>query len=312
MLRWFCNHLAGHRRLHMPRVGDAAAVGTQLSTPEGTNVTSLVQEHDFAKPWAKRRVKIYAWCFALASVIAVGVIIGVGVGLLPMAPETGVIACFLFITPVFVAFVTSWLDVPGENRTTLEKANEFQMIWFVVAAAASELWWEVAWLIGDVMGLMHLNQQQRWGFIFWYYGVADVRYLNSDGALWAMEFAVVGGAIILLVAWWKLRAAGNDPAKRIRPLWWSFFAMSVMLTVFFIYYVAEARHGFPDFPRRGFWDISLVLIYENLPWIIAPIVSLPFVAKQLGYLYGKIAVRSASAESSGQIAQPAAVAAQIN
>jgi hypothetical protein len=57
--------------------------------------------------------------------------------------------------------------------------------------------------------------------------------------------------------------------------------------VFFIYFVAEARHGFPNFPRHGFWDVSIVLIYENLPWMIAPIVSLPFVAKQLGYLYRK-------------------------
>jgi len=63
--------------------------------------------------------------------------------------------------------------------------------------------------------------------------------------------------------------------------------MSAMLTVFFIYFVAEARHGFPNFPRHGFWDVSIVLIYENLPWMIAPIVSLTFVAKQLGYLYRK-------------------------
>jgi hypothetical protein len=35
------------------------------------------------------------------------------------------------------------------------------------------------------------------------------------------------------------------------------------------------------------------LVYENLPWMIAPIVSLPFVAKQLGYLYGRKALNSA-------------------
>ncbi|WP_181428429.1 Emopamil-binding protein [Mycolicibacterium moriokaense] len=285
------------------------AASAQIEQTGRVIVTLVEREHDFAKPWAKRRVRIYAWCFAVATIIAVGVIIGVGVGLLPMAPGTGVVACFLFITPVFVAFVTSWIDVPGENRTTLEKANEFQMIWFVVAAAASELWWELAWLIGDVLGWMHLTEKQPWGFIFWYYGVADVRYLNSDGSLWAMEAAVVGGATILLVAWWKLKAAGNDPAKRIRPLWWTFFSMSMMVTVFFIYYVAEARHGFPDFPRRGFWDISIVLIYENLPWVIAPLISLPFVAKQLGYLYGKIALTSASTRPTGQTAQPTTVVA---
>lgn len=269
-------------------------------------MTLLAQEHDFAKPWQKRRVTIYAWSFGFAAVIAVGVILGVGVGLLPMKPETGSIACFLFMTPVFIAFATSWFDVRGENRTTLEKANEFQMIWFVVAAAASELWWELAWVVGDLMGLMHtdhINGHNRWGFIFWYYSICDIRYLNSDGALWAEEFAVVAGALVLLICWWKLRSAGNDPDKRIPPLWWSFFAMSMMLTVFFIYYVAEARHGFPNFPRHGFGDIALVLIYENLPWMIAPIVSLPFVAKQLGYLYGQKALRSAAVKSAGLIAE---------
>ncbi len=256
-------------------------------------MTTPALEHDFAKPWAKQRVRTYTWCAAFTVTIALGSIIGVGVGLIPMVPLTGVIACFLFMTPVFVMFATSWIDAPGETRTTLEKANEFQMLWFCIAGAASELWWEVAWLVGDLMGKMHITDHQRWGWVIWYYGINDVRYLHSDGPLWAMELAVVTGAAILLFSWWKLRKAANDPEKRVRPLWWSFFTMAMMLTVFFIYFVAEARHGFPDFPRHGFWDVSIILIYENLPWVIAPIVSLPLVAKQLGYLYGKMALNSA-------------------
>ena len=106
------------------------------------------------------------------------------------------------------------------------------MLWFCIAGAASELWWEVAWLVGDLMGKMHITDHQRWGWVIWYYGINDVRYLNSDGPLWAMELAVVTGAAILLFSWWKLRKAGNDPEKRVRPLWWSFFTMSMMLTVF--------------------------------------------------------------------------------
>jgi uncharacterized membrane protein len=276
-------------------------------------VTTLEEEHDFAKPWAKRRVKTYAWCSAFTATVAVGSIIGVGVGWIPMVPLTGVIACFLFMTPVFVMFGASWINAPGETRTTLEKANEFQMLWFCIAGAASELWWELAWLVGDLAGWMHITDQQRWGWVFWYYGINDVRYLNSDGPLWAMELVVVIGAAVLLFSWWKLRKAGNDPDKRIRPLWWSFATMSAMLTVFFIYFVAEARHGFPNFPRHGFWDVSIILIYENLPWMIAPVVSLPFVAKQLGYLYGKRAQQAASVGSNRQTAQPAvAVGAHSN
>jgi hypothetical protein len=268
---------------------------------ERVDVNYLDQQHDFARPWAKHRVQTYLWSSVYATVIAVGAIVGVGVGWIPMVPETGIWACALFITPVFVAFVASWVDAPGENRTTLEKANEFQMIWFVVAAAASELWWELAWLVGDLFGWMDLDANDRWGWIFWYYGINDVRYLNSDGPLWAMEVAAVGGAALMLVAWFKLRSAGNDPEKRIKPLWWCFFTMSVMLCVFFIYFVAEARHGFPNFPRHNFADVFFILIYENLPWLIAPMVSLPFVAKQLGYLYRQLPPKSADSSGSERL-----------
>jgi hypothetical protein len=270
-------------------------------------MTTPVLEHDFTKPWAKQRVRIYAWSSAFTATVAVAGIIGVGVGWLPMVPETGIIACFLFMTPVFVMFVAAWINAPGETRTTLEKANEFSMLWFCIAGAASELWWEVAWLVGDLMGVMDIDETQRWGWVFWYYGIYDVRYLNSDGPLWAMELAVVVGAAILLYVWWKLRKAGNDPDKRIRPLWWSFAVMAMMLTVFFIYFVAEARHGFPNFPLRDFWGVAIVLVYENLPWMIAPIVSMPFVAKQLGYLYGQRALNRAAA-ATGEHAAPAVAA----
>jgi hypothetical protein len=258
------------------------------ASTEGVTVSYLDQKHDFTRPAAPFRKRVYWWSSAYATVVAVGLIVGVGVEWLPMDPEVGIWGCTLFITPVFLAFIVSWMDAPGENRTILEKANEFQMVWFVVAAAASELWWELVWLIGDLAGWMNLDENDRWGWIFWYYGINDTRYLTSDGDLWAMELAAVSGAAIMLYSWFKIRAAGNDPAKRIKPLWWCFFTMSVMLCVFFIYFVAEARHGFPHFPRHHFWDISMVLIYENLPWLIAPIVSLPFVAKQLGYLYRQL------------------------
>jgi hypothetical protein len=251
-------------------------------------VNYLDQKHDFAKPPARFRKNVYKSSAAFATVVAVGLILGVGLEVLPMDAAVGIYGCVLFITPVYIAFVVSWIDAPGENRTTLERANEFQMVWFVVAAAASELWWELVWLVGDPLGLMRLDEHDRWGWIFWYYGINDTRYLESDGALWAMEFVAVCGAAVMLYSWFKLRAAGNDPAKRIPPLWCCFVTMSVMLCVFAIYFIAEARHGFPHFERPYFWDVATILIYENLPWLIAPIISLPFVAKQLGYLYRQL------------------------
>ena len=52
-------------------------------------MTTPALEHDFAKPWAKQRVRTYTWCAAFTVTIALGSIIGVGVGLIPMVPLTG-------------------------------------------------------------------------------------------------------------------------------------------------------------------------------------------------------------------------------
>jgi hypothetical protein len=171
-------------------------------------------------------------------------------------------------------------DPPGENRTSLERANEFQMIWFFTAAVGSEISWELPWLIGDVMGWMHLTPKDTWGFAWWYYGDVDKRYLTSDGALWGLELAVVILAVVLLVQWFRLRKAGTHDPKRINALWWAFFSMAGMVTLFVTYFLMEARHGFSNV-RLGFWEITAILGYENLPWLIAPMISLPFVAKQL-------------------------------
>jgi len=86
------------------------------------------------------------------------------------------------------------------------------MIWFFTAAVGSEISWELPWLIGDVMGWMHLTPKDTWGFAWWYYGDVDKRYLTSDGALWGLELAVVILAVVLLVQWFRLRKARTIPS----------------------------------------------------------------------------------------------------
>ncbi|OJZ68995.1 Emopamil-binding protein [Mycobacterium paraffinicum] len=241
------------------------------------------EQHNFTRPWAKERKRVYLWCAVVMMIAFPGAVVAAGVGLIPMVRATGVIACTVFTIPMMIIFITAWRDAPGENRTVLERANEFQMIWFFAAAAGSEISWETPWLIGDVMGWMHLTPQDTWGFAWWYYGDVDRRYLTSDGALWGLELAVVTLAVILLVQWFRLRKAGNHDPKRINALWWAFFSMAGMLALFVTYFLMEVRHGFSDF-QLGFWEITVILGFENLPWLIAPVVSLPFVARQIMYL----------------------------
>ena len=179
--------------------------------------------------------------------------------------------------------VTAWWDAPQENRTTLEKANEFMIVWFPITAA-SQIFWELTWLVGDVFGKMNLTEKDHWGWLWWFYGAADTRYLISDAGLFGMESVAVIGGIIMITQWWRLLTARNDVAKRINALWWSVFAMSMMLAVLVIYYIAEARAGFANIDQ-GFWGFALKFVFMNIPWLVAPVVSLPFAAKQLAYLY---------------------------
>ncbi|MDG4666361.1 Emopamil-binding protein [Mycobacterium sp. 236(2023)] len=236
-------------------------------------------------------------------------VVGVGTGFVPNSPAAAYIGSMFFVTPFYVALATAWWgDAPGENRTKLEKANEFQMIWCFIAAFGSEITWELPWLILDAFGKMDLTADDRWGYFFYFYNQVDTRYLKSDPALYGMELTVVGLSLVLLFAGWRIRKAGNgDIAQRIRLQWLSFASMSAMLTIFVVYYMGEVRNGFANV-RKGFWDIAIIFIYDNVAWLIAPIVLLPLVAAQIGYLYRRQALENASSATPPADGRPAATA----
>ncbi|MCZ8377359.1 Emopamil-binding protein [Mycobacterium sp. CPCC 205372] len=242
----------------------------------------MSRRHDFSRPWAHHRKQIYIWTSVLGTLISVVPVVLVGIGVWPMEP-TGFIAAAAICVPIIIPMAAAWWDATGENRTSLEKANEFMIIWFPITAA-SQIFWELTWLVGDAAGLMNLTEQDRWGWLWWFYGAADTRYLISDAGLFGMEtFAVIGG-IVMINQWWRLLTAGDDVPKRINALWWSMVSLVNMLTVFGIYYVAEARDGFANI-EQGFWGFALKFVFMNIPWLVAPLVSIPFIIKQLAYLY---------------------------
>ncbi len=257
----------------------------------------MIEHHDFTKPYAKNRKRIYT---GVAAVMAAGYIVtagGTGLGIFPTTPITGLLACIIFTNAIWVAFWACWfVNGPGEKRTTLEKADEFTMLWACVAAVGSELTWELPWLVADALGRAHITPNDRWVYIWYYYARVDERYLHSDGALWGIEAVVVLAAVLLLVQWFRLRGTPTHDPKRISALWWSLFAMTVMLTIFVVYYAAEVRHGFPNV-QRGFWDLTVIFVYENLPWLLAPMISIPFTAMQLAYLYREQGRRNALAQT---------------
>jgi hypothetical protein len=269
------------------------------SSKKGTS--TVLEQHDFTKPWARQRKQVYIWSSVVALLITVIPFLMVGLGYWPMEP-TGYIVAAAICVPIIAPMVAAWWDAPGENRTTLEKVNEFMIVWFPITAA-SQIFWELPWLIGDAFGKMNLTDADHWRFVWYFYGVADTRYLHSDPGLFGMETVAVIGGIILIIQSPRLLTAGHNVAKRINALWWAFFAMSLMLAVITIYYVAETRAGYVNI-EQGSWGFGLKFIFMNIPWAVAPAVSLPFVTKQLAYLYrtsGMQTAANAATESGGLV-----------
>jgi hypothetical protein len=96
----------------------------------------------------------------------------------------------------------------------------------------------------------------------------------------------------MIVQWWRLLTAGDDDTKRVGALWWSLISLTNTLTLTGVYYVAEARNGFGDI-EQGLWGFALEFVFMNSPWLVAPLVSIPFIVKQLTYLIGKTVLDTA-------------------
>ncbi|MCV7252907.1 hypothetical protein H7J86_12095 [Mycobacterium hackensackense] len=246
----------------------------------------MMQKLNFARPVAAHRRRIYAVMFVLGVLITGIPFLGVGFGVLPPEPTYTIWGALIYI-PLLVPLFTAWWDAPGENRTWSERAAEFTMVWFPVTAS-SQITWETPWLIGDLTGIMNgAGPDDRWVWLWWGYGAADTRYLTSDAGLYGMEVVAVIGGLALFTAWFYLlraKATGDD-IKRIKGLFVGIVACSMMLAVVSIYYISETRAGFADL-EQGFWmGFMFKFVFMNIWWVFAPLITIPFMIKQIDYLY---------------------------
>ena len=127
-----------------------------------------VERHDFRRPWARHRKRVYLWSSVAAALIAGVPILLVGLGVLPMEP-TGSIAAVAICGPIIAPMVVAWWDAPLENRTLLEKANEFMIVWFPITAA-SQVLWEFSWLASSPWGRLrrHSLRYLWWSTSVWW------------------------------------------------------------------------------------------------------------------------------------------------
>ncbi|MEI2713195.1 MAG: hypothetical protein V9G04_07815 [Nocardioides sp.] len=247
-----------------------------------------LQQHDFGRPWAAHRKRIYFWMGVLCFFVTIPP--WIGVMLEWWSPEPmGTIAAGAVCVPIMVPLFAAWWDAPGENRTTLEKAYEFMLVWFPISALSQGLW-ELTWLVGDALGYMNLTEDQHWGWFWWFYGAADTRFLLSDPGIYGMEtVVVVCGAVLMYHHWILIGKGRHDDKIRVRSIYWCAVALTMMQAVIFIYYVSEARSGFA-FIEQGFWGFALKFVFMNLPWLFSPMILIPLIPKMLAYLHAKNAL----------------------
>jgi len=248
----------------------------------------MKRESDLTRDVAPVRRRIYIACGVATIILALVALLGVGFNVISPSPTNYWVGGIVVI-PMFAALGAAWFcDAPGESRTNVEKASELTRVWFLVTAI-SQVTWELPWLVGDVQGWMHFTANDHWGWYWWYYGVADTRYLHSDPNLWAMEMCAIIGGLLTLFAFCRLMTpAKRDIRQHIISLWIGFFGVAMLYTVLIIYYVSAIRAHF-DFCEHTVAGMVVLFFIDNLPWILAPLIVIPSIPMQIDSLYRKLA-----------------------
>ena len=130
------------------------------------------KRHDFFRPWATRRKRIYLAC-AVAALGSGGVfVLLVAVGIAPPKPTDVIMA--IVTTPIlFIALLAPFWDSPGEGRTFLEKCVEFSTV-FLFLSGTTEVAWELPFVILDKAGKLNgLTSSDHALWVWWSYGAAD-------------------------------------------------------------------------------------------------------------------------------------------
>ena len=246
-------------------------------------MTNIVdREPNLARPWAPHRAKVYVGTALFTAVMFVGTTIGVATGLVAPTFTTDVVVNLIFGIPaILIPLVILW-DAPGESRSRLDKAAELTMFWLPYSAA-SQIGYELVFLIGHPFGLWGPTTDPGWKWLWWQYGLADTRYTSGNPWTLALEIVGVTTGITLFVVWTRLLRPSLPLESRIRCSWVAFTGVAVIFSSTAVYFLAEVSTGFKDIGQGpfGFW---FKFIGENVPFIVLPPLVLYAIYLQIDHL----------------------------
>lgn len=227
------------------------------------------------------RKKVYVAALVAAATLGAGAALGVGLGVIPPTP-TDVYLSWGFLLLLLVPFIALW-DNPGETRTRIEKWSEFGFCWLLVSGIA-QTFWELPWFFLDFFGLVQwATEENRWLWVWWVYGGADTRYLSSNPTIAGLEFMAGFSGPFELYGWW-LYTHSKTIKEKITASW---FALIIGVGLTYqtgVFFIAEWHVGWTHIQQgaTGFW---LKFVGLNVPWIVAPILSLPAAIYEIAHWY---------------------------
>jgi hypothetical protein len=254
--------------------------------------TTIDREPNLARPWAPHRRRIYIGTAAFVGVAFVGVVVGVGLGVIPPTFTVDVLANLLFGIPVILLPLVLLWNAPGEKRTRLDKASELTLF-YLPYTAGSQIGYELIFLLGHPFGLWTPTDDPGWKWLWWQYGLADSRYTSDNNWIFGLEFIGVLTGIVLFVLWTRLIKADLSNESRIRCLWLAFAGVAMLISSTYVYYVTEVRSGF-DHIGQGAFGFWFKFIGENVPYMALPFLVLFAIYIQIDYLTRRAGARTAS------------------
>jgi hypothetical protein len=252
-------------------------------------------DRDFnpARPFAAQRLNVYIGGLIVLSVFTLIPTIGMQFDVIKPTFTVDVVGNIVLALPSWlVPLIVRW-DVPGENRTPLQRGAELILVWLPFTAF-SQIVYELPFLVGNLLGTWETTDDPRWQWLWWQFSLADTRWWGTNPYMFALEFVAIPIGAMLLAVWSRLLRPNTSDEARIRGLWRAFAGMSMLLATTIVYFVSAARTGFADI-GQGWYGLGFKFIFINLPFLIVPPFVLHAIYRQIDFLTRRVGPRATSA-----------------
>ena len=194
---------------------------------------------------------------------------GVMLGIFPADPTDDYAGATTFFAMWMALF--AFLDNPGENRTLIQKLEEFIFVW-LISSGLAQIFWELPFVLIKTTYLYPLGQvlshEDSWLWPFWLYASGDTRYMSPHEASHATETLLAISGFFEILAAYYIKTGKKYKTGLIMAalLHWGFMWANNS-----VIYLGEIYAGFKNIEdgMAGFWIKWLGM---NMQWsVLSPL-----------------------------------------